>query len=127
MVATMADVEQACTRGVARLLDARAPERFRGEREPVDSIAGHIPGARSLPFATLLEGGRFRPAEALQTELDRALAGVSPGEAIAYCGSGVTACHLVLAASYAGRDGLRLYPGSFSEWICDPKHEVAGG
>lgn len=127
MTASIGEVERACLRDAARLLDARAPERFRGEQEPVDPVAGHIPGARSLPFATLLENGRFRSAEALRARLDQALAGAAASDAIAYCGSGVTACHLVLAAHHAGHEGLRLYPGSFSEWICDPKHQVERG
>jgi thiosulfate/3-mercaptopyruvate sulfurtransferase len=90
------------------LLDARAPERFRGEVEPIDAVAGHIPGAVNLPFAELAPGGRFPPPERLRERL-----GGEPF--VAYCGSGVTACTLLLAGELAGVDG-RLYPGSWSEW-----------
>jgi thiosulfate/3-mercaptopyruvate sulfurtransferase len=97
------------------LLDARAAERFRGEKEPVDPVAGHIPGAVNLPFAELAPGGRFLDAPALRLRLESA--GVVPGaEVAAYCGSGVTACTIVLAAEVAGMDRVRLYPGSWSEW-----------
>ena len=92
----------------ARLLDARAAERFRGETEPVDPVAGHIPGATSLPSSELAPAGRFRSPDELRGRL-----GSEPF--VAYCGSGVTACNLVLAAELAGVEA-RLYPGSFSEW-----------
>ena len=91
-----------------RLLDARAPERFKGETEPIDPIAGHIPGAVNVPFAKLAPGGRFPPAAELRERL-----GEEPF--VAYCGSGITACTLVLAGELAGVDA-RLYPGSWSEW-----------
>ena len=96
------------------VLDARAPERYRGEVEPVDAVAGHIPGARNLPFTELAPGGRF----AMPAELrDRfAAAGAGGGDVVAYCGSGVTACTLVLAAAASGLRTPRLYPGSWSEW-----------
>jgi thiosulfate/3-mercaptopyruvate sulfurtransferase len=92
----------------ARLLDARAPERFRGETEPIDAVAGHIPGAANLPFAELAPEGRLPPAERLRERL-----GDEPF--VAYCGSGVTACIVMLAGEIAGVEG-RLYPGSWSEW-----------
>jgi thiosulfate/3-mercaptopyruvate sulfurtransferase len=94
--------------GSLRLLDARAPERFRGEVEPVDPVAGHIPGAVNVPFAEIAPGGRFLEPEALRERL-----GDEPF--VASCGSGVTACTLLLAAELAGVPA-RLYPGSFSEW-----------
>ena len=101
--------------GAGILLDARAPERFQGEVEPVDAIPGHIPGARSLPFAELQPDGRFHGRDELRARF--AAAGAEPGaDAVAYCGSGVTACTLVLAAELAGIEGVRLYPGSYSEW-----------
>jgi thiosulfate/3-mercaptopyruvate sulfurtransferase len=97
------------------LVDARAPERYRGDVEPVDPVAGHIPGAANLPFADLLEDGRFRSRDELQERLTAA--GVKPGaDVVAYCGSGVTASVLIAAAEAAGVDGTRLYAGSWSEW-----------
>jgi thiosulfate/3-mercaptopyruvate sulfurtransferase len=99
----------------APLLDARARERYRGEVEPVDAVAGHIEGARNLPFAELQPQGRFLEPAALRERL--AAAGVTAGRgAVAYCGSGVTAATLVLAAELAGLGPVRLYPGSYSEW-----------
>jgi thiosulfate/3-mercaptopyruvate sulfurtransferase len=97
------------------VLDARVPERYRGEVEPIDRVAGHIPGARNLPFMELAPEGRFLPADELRARFEEV--GVqSGGEAVAYCGSGVTACVLVLAAEVAGIGPTRLYPGSWSEW-----------
>jgi thiosulfate/3-mercaptopyruvate sulfurtransferase len=97
------------------LLDARAPERYRGEVEPIDPVAGHIPGAVNLPFAELAPGGRFLSPEDLCARFEAA--GAAPGrELVAYCGSGVTASVLLLAAEVAGLDPGRLYPGSWSEW-----------
>ena len=97
------------------LVDARAPERYRGELEPIDPVAGHIPGAVNLPFAELVPGGRFLPPEQLRARFE-AVGAASGGGVVAYCGSGVTACVLVLAAEVAGLGGARLYPGSWSEW-----------
>jgi thiosulfate/3-mercaptopyruvate sulfurtransferase len=94
--------------GSFRLLDARAPERFRGETEPIDPVAGHIPGALNVPFAEVAPQGRFLPADRLGERI-----GAEPF--VAYCGSGVTACTLLLAGELAGVEG-RLYPGSWSEW-----------
>ena len=97
------------------ILDARVPERYRGEVEPIDPVAGRIPGAVNLPFAELAPGGRFLPPAELRARFEAA--GVGSGdEAVAYCGSGVTACVLVLAAEVAGIGATRLYPGSWSEW-----------
>ncbi|MDR5863616.1 sulfurtransferase [Halomonas campisalis] len=103
-------------------VDARSPERFRGEVEPIDPVAGHIPGARCRPSAANLdEDGRFKSPATLDAELPEA------AEIIAYCGSGVTACHNILAYAVAGRPLPRLYPGSWSEWIRDPARPVARG
>jgi thiosulfate/3-mercaptopyruvate sulfurtransferase len=97
------------------LLDARVPERYRGEVEPIDPVAGRIPGAVNLPFGELAPEGRFLPPEELRARFEAA--GVAAGdEAVAYCGSGVTACVVVLAAEIAGIGATRLYPGSWSEW-----------
>ena len=111
-----------------RILDARAPERYRGEVEPIDAVAGHVPGARNHPFTTSLDaGGRFRPAHELRAAFSASLAGVPAERAIAMCGSGVTACHLLLALEHAGLHGARLYPGSWSEWSRDPARPVRKG
>jgi thiosulfate/3-mercaptopyruvate sulfurtransferase len=111
-----------------RVLDARAPERYRGEVEPLDAVAGHVPGARNHPYAQNLDAeGRFLPAEALRTALSAALDGVPAGATVAMCGSGVTACHLLLALEHAGLAGARLYPGSWSEWSSDPSRPVRTG
>ncbi|MGY2875166.1 thiosulfate/3-mercaptopyruvate sulfurtransferase [Marmoricola sp. URHA0025 HA25] len=105
------------------LVDARAPERFRGEVEPVDPVAGHIPGAVNVPTgANLREDGTFRSAEELRTVYGAVLADEG-GEVATYCGSGVTAAHDVLALAVAGIDAA-LYPGSWSEWVADPSRPV---
>ena len=105
------------------LVDARNAERFRGEVEPVDPVAGHIPGAVNVPTgANLDESGRFRSAD----ELAEVYAQATGQEVAAYCGSGVTAAHDVLAMAVAGIDAA-LYPGSWSEWVADPERPVATG
>lgn len=111
-------------RGV--LIDARAAERFRGDSEPIDPVAGHIPGARNRPTTlNVSESGRFRPPGELRAAFERA--GARPGVDLgAYCGSGVTAAHEVLALELAGYDAA-LYPGSWSEWITEPERPVATG
>ncbi len=109
------------------LLDARATERFQGESEPIDPIAGHIPGARSLPTATNVSAtGEFLAPGRLREAFERS--GVGAGvEVGAYCGSGVSAAHEVLALELAGYPGAALYPGSWSEWVSDPARPVATG
>jgi thiosulfate/3-mercaptopyruvate sulfurtransferase len=110
-----AAIEELEAPGAPPLLDARAPERYRGETEPIDSVAGHIPGARNLPFAELAPDGRFLPPDELRARFEAA--GAARGaQFVAYCGSGITACVLVLAAEVAGVGEARLYPGSWSEW-----------
>lgn len=118
------EVLEIATRGV--LLDARAPERYRGDVEPIDPVAGHIPGAVNAPMANLLEEtGRLRPADELRAYF--AERGVSEGSEVgAYCGSGVTAAHTVLALHEAGIDA-RPYIGSWSHWITDDTRPVARG
>jgi thiosulfate/3-mercaptopyruvate sulfurtransferase len=120
--------ELAAPESLARkLFDARAPERFRGDVEPIDPVAGHIPGAVNLPFAGNLRDGRFLPPAELRARLAEALDGTPPESAIVYCGSGVTACHDVLAFARAGLPLPRLYAGSWSEWITDPARPVERG
>lgn len=109
------------------LLDARAAPRFRGEIEPIDARAGHVPGARSRPYADNLADGRFRPAADLRREFDALLEGRPPSALVAMCGSGVTACHHLLAMAHAGLEGGRLYTGSWSGWIDDPARPVETG
>ena len=108
------------------LLDARAPQRFRGEEEPLDPVAGHIPGAVNRFWELNLDdAGQFLPPEVLQAQFETLLGGTSPQSIIGYCGSGVTSCHNLLAMAYAGLHGSRLYPGSWSEWCADPARPVA--
>jgi thiosulfate/3-mercaptopyruvate sulfurtransferase len=110
------------------LIDARLPERYRGEQEPIDPVAGHIPGALNRPWTHNLEATqRFKPADELRAEFD-ALVGARPPNAVTVqCGSGVTACHHVLAMQAAGLPGAALYAGSWSEWIADPARPVKTG
>ncbi len=109
------------------LVDARAAERFRGDVEPIDRRAGHVPGARNRPFVENLRDGRFKPAEDLAAEF-RALLGAVPTERVAVmCGSGVTACHHLLAMEHAGLGGARLFTGSWSGWIEDPARPIETG
>lgn len=113
---------------VARLLDARLPERYRGEIEPIDRVPGHIPGAVNYPWGTSLgEDGRHLEVDHLRGRLVAALDGTPPSEAAAYCGSGVTACNIILAMEHAGLAGVRLYPGSWSEWCSDPSRPIETG
>jgi thiosulfate/3-mercaptopyruvate sulfurtransferase len=110
------------------VLDARAPERYRGDLEPLDAVAGHIPGARNRPYnENLTPQGIFKPAPLLRAEFAALLGPASPAAVVHQCGSGVTACHNVLAMAVAGLAGSRLYPGSWSEWIADPARPVARG
>jgi len=109
------------------LVDARAPERYEGRVEPIDRVAGHIPGAVNRFWQANLADGRFKPAEVLRAEYEALLAGWPPAQMVAQCGSGVTACHHLLAMRLAGLPGARLYPGSWSEWIADPSRPVKTG
>ena len=111
-----------------RLLDARAPERFAGDVEPIDPIAGHVPGARNHPFAlNLTPTGQFRRAAELRAHFENSQSGATDENTIAMCGSGVTACHSLLALEVAGKPGAKLYAGSWSEWIRDPARAIAKG
>ncbi|WEJ05381.1 sulfurtransferase [Pseudomonas sp. FJ2-5-13] len=110
------------------LIDARAQPRFRGDVEPIDPIAGHIPGAQCAAFSENLgSDGRFLPAEQLKQRFAAQLQGRPAQELVAYCGSGVTACHNLFALSLAGYPLGKLYAGSWSEWITDPAREIATG
>lgn len=110
------------------VLDARAPERYAGEAETIDPVAGHIPGARNRPFRDNLAGdGRFKSPSALRAELQSFLGGRDPETVVHQCGSGVSACHNMLALAYAGLPAGRLYVGSWSEWCADPSRPVATG
>ena len=110
------------------LLDARSAERYRGEVEPIDPVAGHIPGALNRPSSRNVSAdGTFRPARELRSEFDAMLHGRRPEDVVHYCGSGISACHNLLAMAVAGYPLTRLYPGSWSEWSADPKRPVARG
>jgi thiosulfate/3-mercaptopyruvate sulfurtransferase len=108
-----------------RLLDSRSADRYRGENETIDPVAGHIPGAVSAPYALNLQpDGRFRSKENLRRRFSRLMGKTPAHNSIFYCGSGVTAAHNILALEYAGLGTARLYGGSWSEWITDPKRPV---
>jgi thiosulfate/3-mercaptopyruvate sulfurtransferase len=125
---TAADVLAGLTTQRDLLIDSRAVERYRGDEEPLDPVAGHIPGARNRPWRdNLTSDGRMRPPEALRREFAHLLAGRPPAQAIVYCGSGVTACQNLLALEHAGLGGARLYAGSWSEWCSDVSRPVATG
>ena len=119
------DVRRNIDKGEFVLVDARAPDRFRGENETLDPVGGHIPGACNRFFRDNLDGeGVFRPAAELRREFLALLAGVDPARVVMYCGSGVSACHNLLAMEIAGLPGARLYAGSWSEWCSDPQRPV---
>ncbi|MCG8324484.1 MAG: sulfurtransferase [Thiotrichales bacterium] len=108
------------------LVDSRDPARYRGEVEPVDRVAGHIPGAVNRFWQENLQAdGRFKPAAVLREEFDTLYTQAGSGRPVFYCGSGVTACHNLLAVAHAGLQPARLYAGSWSEWCSDPEREVA--
>jgi thiosulfate/3-mercaptopyruvate sulfurtransferase len=108
------------------VVDARAPDRYRGENETLDPVGGHIPGAKNRFFKENLQAdGRFKPAGQLRAEFEPIVA--DPARAVMQCGSGVTACHNLLALEIAGLPGASLYPGSWSEWCADPSRPVSTG
>jgi thiosulfate/3-mercaptopyruvate sulfurtransferase len=110
------------------LVDARAAERFEGQVEPLDRVAGHIPGAVNHPYrGNLADDNTLLPADILREQLQHDLAGHAPAQALMYCGSGVSACHNLLAMEHAGLPGARLYVGSWSEWSADPAQPVETG
>jgi thiosulfate/3-mercaptopyruvate sulfurtransferase len=110
-----------------KLVDARSAERYRGEVEPIDPVAGHIPGAINRFVRENLDGSTFKPAERLREEFQALLGGLAPDAVVHSCGSGVAACHNLLAMEVAGLSGSKLYPGSWSEWIADPARPRAAG
>jgi thiosulfate/3-mercaptopyruvate sulfurtransferase len=111
-----------------RLVDARAPERYRGDTEPIDKVGGHIPGAKNHFFQRNLdEHGLFRTPEQLRDTITASVGDVTADQIVCYCGSGVTACHNLLAFEHAGLKGAKLYAGSWSEWSADPSRPVEKG
>lgn len=124
---TSEQLESALRDQRVRLVDARGAERYRGDSEPIDPVAGHVPGAVNLPFTDNLdEQGRFKDPEALRRRFESVAEG-NNDEVVHMCGSGVTAAHNLLAMEVAGLAGSRLYPGSWSEWITNPDRPIATG
>ena len=124
-VVSVDEVQARLSQTPAWLLDARAGERYRGEVEPLDPLAGHVPGALNRPFGMNLRDGRFRPVQELRAELAPLLSGRAPAQVAVMCGSGVTACHLALAFAHAGMPGLRVFSDSWSGWCSDAGRPVA--
>ena len=123
-----AEVQQLLDSGAVVLVDARAADRFAGQNETIDPVAGHVPGARNHPFSQdLAADGRLLPPSELAVRWQRTLAGAAATDVVTMCGSGVTACHSLLALRHAGLGGGRLYAGSWSQWIRDPARPVATG
>ena len=121
-------VQNSLARKSIYLLDARTPERYRGEQEPIDPVAGHIPGALNRPFQLNLDNtGLFLSAESLSSQFKTLIGTTAPEQVVHYCGSGVTACHNLLAMEHAGLTGSKLYAGSWSEWIRDKNRGIAAG
>jgi thiosulfate/3-mercaptopyruvate sulfurtransferase len=122
------DVSANLSSGDKLVLDARAPDRFRGENETLDPVGGHIPGARNRLFRdNLAADGRFKRAAQLRQEFDGITGARPASEIVNQCGSGVTACHNLLAMEIAGLPGAALYPGSWSEWSAQPGAPIATG
>ncbi len=125
LVADATEVERIRNHDSYVLCDCRGADRFRGENETIDPVAGHIPGAISLPYAgNLTEDKTFRPAAELKQRFEHSLGRTPSENVVLYCGSGVTAAHNALAIAYAGLGDARLYPGSWSEWITDPRRPI---
>ncbi|MEP6898480.1 MAG: sulfurtransferase [Rhodanobacter sp.] len=121
-------LDHAFAQGSGQLLDARAAPRYRGDVEPLDRVGGHVPGAWNRPFAdNLASDGRFKSAATLREEFSSVLGSTAPSQVIHMCGSGVTACHNLLAMEHAGLHGSRLYAPSWSGWVSDPSRPVATG
>lgn len=124
------DVEKAVEEnaGTLTIVDARAASRHAGEGETIDRAGGHIPGALNRPYLqNLSDEGTFKSGKELRSEFEQLLAGAPAATVVSQCGSGVTACHNLLAMEIAGLRGARLYPGSWSEWIADSARPIATG
>ena len=118
-------LQNGLARKTVRLIDARTPERYRGEQEPIDPVAGHVPGALNRPFQSNLDSpGTFKDLAQLRAEFSDLIGDISPSQVVHMCGSGVTACHNLLAMEIAGLNGSKLYAGSWSEWIRDKNRPV---
>lgn len=126
-IATVEEVAARLKHAPGWLLDARAGERFRGEVEPLDPVAGHVPGAVNRPFALNVADGRLRPASDLRAALQPLIGTHAPEQVVLMCGSGVTACHLLLAMEVAGLHGAKVYAESWSGWVSDASRPIATG
>jgi thiosulfate/3-mercaptopyruvate sulfurtransferase len=129
MLATLGDVEAISSgaQPTGALVDARGEARYRGEQEPIDPVAGHIPTARNLPYTSLVSNGAPKPESEVRQLFHNSVGHLPATQIVAYCGSGVTACALIWAAESAHLNGIRLYPGSWSEWITDRRRPIAKG
>jgi thiosulfate/3-mercaptopyruvate sulfurtransferase len=128
ITADAAQIEAQLGSSALRIIDARSPDRFRGENETLDPVGGHIPGATNRFFQNNLGAdGSFKDPAVLREEFSALLGTTPPAAVVHQCGSGVTACHNLLAMEIAGLDGARLYPGSWSEWCSEPRRPVAVG
>lgn len=128
LYASTADTAAALLYPQWKVFDSRTADRYRGENETIDPVAGHIPGAINAPYIENCQpDGRFRPTEELRQRFSALLGETNPSQAIFYCGSGVTAAHNVLALAHAGLGDARLYVGSWSEWITDPERPISTG
>lgn len=127
-LATVDQVQRTLRASSHMLLDARTPERYRGEKEPIDPVAGHVPGARNRAWQSNLNPDQtFKSASGLRSEFEQLMQGLPAPQITHQCGSGVTACHNVFAMELAGLPGSSLYGGSWSEWIADPSRPIATG
>ena len=128
LMADAAEVRLALNNREWLIVDARAPERYRGDVEPVDKVAGRIPGAVNHFYRWNVTGdGSFRSTPELRERLHASIGDIPPDHVIAYCGSGVTACQILLVCEHVGLHGPRLYPGSWSEWLSDPTRPIERG
>jgi thiosulfate/3-mercaptopyruvate sulfurtransferase len=128
MCVTTADIERNLEASEFMLIDARDEKRFKGEQEPLDPVAGHVPGAVNYPFfRNLNEQGSFLDTGELEARYAELFGNNDPEKVVCMCGSGVTACHNLLAMEHIGLKGARLYPGSWSAWVSDRNHPVASG